>query len=31
MPKSSVRTEEVLVMSIEEWAQVVVTFIEIKI
>lgn len=30
MLKSSVRTYEVFVMKMEEWAQVVVTFIKIK-
>ena len=30
MLKSSVRTVEALVMRVEEWAQVVVTFIKIK-
>ena len=31
MLKSSVRTYEVFVMKMEEWAQVVVTFIKIKL
>ena len=31
MLKSSVRTVEALVMRVEEWAQVVVTFIKTKI
>lgn len=31
MPKSSVRTKEVFVMKMEEWAQVVITFINLMI